>query len=197
MTLARIEPEIFSYQIISEHTYRWYTPLMAVKDHLNVGPADPPQCLTSNLSWLLSHASHVLGTEVAAALAPLGLGTRGYCVLATAMRGDHTQTELANLIGLDKTTLVVTIDELEAAGLAERKPSSTDRRARVIAVTTAGERRVAEAQRIVDSIQADVVASLPKRDQQGLLDALGRLVSDRLAEPVECSPPLRRRQPRA
>ena len=26
------------------------------------------------------------------------------------------------MIGLDKTTLVVTLDELEAAGLAERRP---------------------------------------------------------------------------
>ena len=36
------------------------------------------------------------------------------------MTGAYTQTELARLIGLDKTTMVVTVDELEAAGLAKR-----------------------------------------------------------------------------
>jgi MarR family transcriptional regulator for hemolysin len=35
-------------------------------------------------------------------------------------------------------THVVTVDELEKAGLAERRPSSRDRRARVISVTEAG-----------------------------------------------------------
>ena len=63
------------------------------------------------------------------------------------MRGEYTQTELARIVGLDKTTMVVTLDELEAAGLAERRPSATDRRARVVAVTKAGERKVRQADR--------------------------------------------------
>ena len=54
------------------------------------------------------------------------------------MTGEFTQTEIARMVGLDKTTMVVTVDELEAAGLAERRPSSTDRRARVIEVTKDG-----------------------------------------------------------
>jgi hypothetical protein len=41
-----------------------------------------------------------------------------------------------------------------------------------------------------------VLATLPAGERTGLLDALNRLVSDRLSEPVECSPPLRRREPR-
>ena len=60
-----------------------------------------------------------------------------------ARTGEYTQKELAERIGLDKTTMVVTVDELEEKGLAERRPSSTDRRARVISVTKAGERTVA------------------------------------------------------
>jgi MarR family transcriptional regulator, transcriptional regulator for hemolysin len=159
--------------------------------------ADSPQCLTTNLGWLLSHADHVLGTEVAVALAPLGLGSRGYCVLATALRSELTQKELADLIGLDKTTMVVTVDELERAGLAERKPSRTDRRARVIAVTKAGERRVAEGHKIIDAVQSNVLSALPAAERKAFLSALMRLVSGRLSEPVECNPPLRRREPRA
>ena len=77
-------------------------------------------------------------TEMTAALEDLGLPPRSHTVLVTAMTGAYTQTELARIIGLDKTTMVVTVDELEAAGLAERQPSKTDRRARVIAVTPAG-----------------------------------------------------------
>src|SRR5690242_17538807 len=85
-------------------------------------------CLLSNLSWLLGHASHVLATEIAVALSPLDLGSRGFCVLASAAGRELTQKDLASEVGIDKTTLVVTLDELERQGLARRATSSTDRR---------------------------------------------------------------------
>jgi MarR family transcriptional regulator for hemolysin len=165
-------------------------------ESLEEAAAESPRCLTGNLGWLLGQANFALATELAAALAPLGVSTRGYCVLAAAMTEDHTQTELAHVVGLDKTTMVVTVDELEEAGLAKRRPSSTDRRARVVSVTEAGERKVAEARKVIDRVQADVLATLPASARTRFLDALNQLVSDRLSEPVECSPPLRRREPR-
>lgn len=134
-------------------------------------------CLTTNLGWLLDQAGAVLSRELAAALEPLGLGSRGYCVLASALGEDHTQIELAKLIGLDKTTMVVTIDALEAAGLAERRPSTADRRVRVIAVTKAGERKVEQARAIVEQVQADVLARLPARERETLMKGLSRIVS--------------------
>jgi len=92
--------------------------------------------------------------------------------------------------------MVVTVDELEEAGLAERRPSTTDRRARVISVTNAGERKVGEARALMDKIQSDVLTTLPARERKVFLEALGSLVQDRLSEPAECTPPLRRREPR-
>jgi len=156
---------------------------------------DCPDCLADNLSWLLTQAHYNLVSEIAVAFEPLGVSNRGYHVLATALSGEYTQKELAERIGLDKTTMVVTIDELERAGLAERQPSSIDRRARVISVTKAGERKVREGQEIVERIQNDVLESLPTPERKLFLEALGTLVKDRLAEPAECSPPLRRREP--
>jgi MarR family transcriptional regulator for hemolysin len=155
-----------------------------------------PDCLAGNLGWLLTQAHFNLVSEVAAALEPLGVSNRGYHVLATARTGEFTQKELAEQIGLDKTTMVVTVDELEEKGLAERKPSSTDRRARVISVTKAGDRTVAQGQKVIDRIQSDVLESLPARERKFFLEALGSLVKDRLAQPAPDSPPLRRREPR-
>ena len=71
------------------------------------------------------------------------------------MSGELTQTELKQLTGLDKTTMVVLLDELEEDGLAERRPSAADRRARIIAVTKNGERRVAEAEKVLAGVQSD------------------------------------------
>jgi DNA-binding MarR family transcriptional regulator len=154
-------------------------------------------CLMGNLNWLLSHAAHALATEIAVALAPLGLGGRGFCVLATALGRELTQKELGAEVGIDKTTLVVTLDELESLGYAERRTSSSDRRARVVCVTEAGAQKVAEGQAVVEAVQDDVLASLPGDERAAFLSALKRLACQRLAEPMACASGPRRREPRA
>jgi len=156
-----------------------------------------PECLTKDLGWLLSNASYALASEIAHAFEPLGISPRSFHVLeAAAADGRHTQTELAEMVGLDKTTMVVTVDALEEAGLAERRPSETDRRARVIVVTDAGRKKIAAARSVIKAVQADVLASLPGDQAEALLETLATLVSDRLSERIQCSPPMRRRQPR-
>jgi DNA-binding MarR family transcriptional regulator len=152
-----------------------------------------PAALSSDLCWLLARASHGLTTELTAALEEVGISPRAHSVLATAMTGELTQSEIARLVGLDKTTMVVTVDELEAGGLAERRPSSTDRRARVIVVTEAGERSVQEADKVLDRVREDVLSGLDPEERQVFLRALGTLACGRLAEPVPCAIPVRRR----
>jgi MarR family transcriptional regulator for hemolysin len=152
--------------------------------------------LTDNLCWLLSRASHALTTELTRAMEDLGLSPRAHAVLSAAVTGDHTQTELARMVGLDKTTMVVTMDELEAAGLAERRPAPADRRARVIAVTAAGRRKLKQAEQIGERIRDDVLSALPEEDRETFLDALTTLACGRLSEPVHCTAPPRRRAPR-
>ena len=160
-------------------------------------PADPGQCLLqADLGWLLKQAYYALASEIHAALLPLGVTPRGYHVLETALLGEHTQSEVAETVQLDKTTMVVTMDELEASGLAERRPSDHDRRVRVICVTPAGEALVLRAREAQSAIQADVLATLPDEQGAELLAGLRTLIGDRLAEPAACTPPLRKRQPR-
>lgn len=121
------------------------------------------------------------------------MSPRAHGVLATAMSGDYTQTELARLVGLDKTTMVVTLDELEAAGLAERRPSPADRRVRVIGVTAAGRRKAREAEAVMDRVREDVLSELSPREREVFLRALGSLACGRLSEPVACEHTVRRR----
>lgn len=158
---------------------------------------EEPRCFAGNLAWLLYKAHWALAAELTAALAPLGVSARGYHVLRGALSGEHTQTELAEMVGLDKTTMVVALDELERAGLAQRHPAPDDRRARIVVVTSAGKRKLAEAEKVKERVQADVLGQLSAQEGSALMDALAKLVEGRLAEQVECSPPLRRRAPRA
>jgi DNA-binding MarR family transcriptional regulator len=156
-------------------------------------PLAPPAPLASDLCWLLARASHALTTELTAALEGKGISPRDHAVLATALTGTHTQTDLARMVGLDKTTMVVTLDELEAAGLAERRPSPNDRRVRVVAVTAVGKRKVREAEAVMDRVREDVLAALPARDREVFLRSLARLACGRLSEPVRCAHTVRRR----
>jgi MarR family transcriptional regulator, transcriptional regulator for hemolysin len=166
---------------------------------LELAPPPAPvegQPMPTDLCWLMSRASYILTTELTAALQDVGISPRAHCVMAAALSGDHTQTEIARMVGLDKTTMVVTLDELESAGLAERKPSKSDRRARVIGVTKAGQRKVREAEAIAERIRADVLEVLPPADREVFLASLTKLVSQRLTEPTPCAQPVRRRAPR-
>jgi DNA-binding MarR family transcriptional regulator len=156
---------------------------------------DCPDCLIGNLNWLLGQAHYAFASELAAAFEPLGVTPRGHSVLGAARTGQYTQKQLAELVGLDKTTMVATLDELEAAGLARRVPSATDRRAHVIEVTPAGRRKIIAANKLVEQVQADVLASVTEQDGEALLATLGRLVQNRLAEPAACHS-VRRREPR-
>lgn len=147
-----------------------------------------------DLIFLLSQAAHRLQTEMTAALEQIDTTPRSYCVLQKAAAGTFTQKELADLCALDKTTMVVTMDALEKQGLAERRPSPTDRRARIIAVTPAGAEVVERGEAIVSGLYADVIESLPAEQREPFVAALQGLMNGRLAEPAECSSTVRRRR---
>src|SRR5215467_13751628 len=97
-----------------------------------------PDRTVRDITGLLNMAGHTLTNRLSAALADVDLTPRMQCVLVHALEEDRTQIQLAELADLDKTTMVSTVDELEKRGYAERRPSSTDRRARIIAVTEKG-----------------------------------------------------------
>ena len=142
-------------------------------------------CTAPDLSFLLDHTSHVLRTKMAAALAEVGMTARMHCVLVKAMEQERTQIQIAEIGDMDKTTMVVTVDALEKAGLAERRPSATDRRARIVAVTDAGAEMVEKSQAIVDRVHAEAIGSLPEEMRPVLLEALKLLTKGHLATPEE------------
>jgi MarR family transcriptional regulator, transcriptional regulator for hemolysin len=135
----------------------------------------PPEALAQDLCWLLARASQLLNLEAGAALEELGITQRQYSVLVTALTGEHTQTDLARIVGLDKTTLMVTVDELERLGLAERRPLPSDRRARLVAVTDAGADVLTRAEGKLNRSREGVLALLPDDERACFLQGLARL----------------------
>jgi MarR family transcriptional regulator, transcriptional regulator for hemolysin len=108
------------------------------------------------------------------------------------MSGEYTQIELAKLSDLDKTTMLNTLDELERAGYAERKPSPADRRVRIVTVTPAGAALVATGHQIADRVHGEVLDALSPEQRQAFTDSLTGLVAGLLSEPAEWERPVRR-----
>jgi MarR family transcriptional regulator for hemolysin len=140
---------------------------------MSTSVASPPPVLADDLCWLLARATQLLTAEFGAALeASEGISLRQHSVLASAMTGEHTQTDLARMVGLDKTTMMVTVDELEGAGLAQRRPVPADRRARLVAVTPAGARAAQQANAILARVKEQILGLLPAEQRDGFLRSL-------------------------
>jgi DNA-binding MarR family transcriptional regulator len=155
--------------------------------HLYNDPIVPPEALASNVCWLLSRANWLQKDEIETALMTTGLTTRQHQVLTAALDADNTQTQLANILGLDKTTMMVTLDELEREGLAERKPVPTDRRARLVAVTAEGRKLLRRADKAFVEANDRVLSRLPEDERKVFLRALERLACPGCVESREQS----------
>jgi DNA-binding MarR family transcriptional regulator len=101
---------------------------------------DAETCTLSNdLGWALGTVFRGYVKATHEALGGLPGGPRGYQVLATAAQDEHgSQLALAQRLGVDRTVMTYLLDDLEAAGLIERRPDPADRRARRIVATSHG-----------------------------------------------------------
>jgi DNA-binding MarR family transcriptional regulator len=109
-------------------------------------------------------------------LARHGITMWGYVVLnALQDAPQSTQAALAEKIGADKTRIITTLDDLQAAGLITREPDPADRRARLLSITPAGRRARREAQDEIQRNEDRLLAELPSAERKAFLRAAGRL----------------------
>jgi DNA-binding MarR family transcriptional regulator len=85
---------------------------------------------------------------------------------------------LAETLGCDASNVTGLVDRLEDRGLVERRPSTADRRIKVIQLTSAGARIRAQLLRHVTS-GARPLSRLSAADQRALIRILERLVEER------------------
>ena len=151
-----------------------------------------------DLAFLLNQASYAFASRLADALQEAGVTVREYCVLWKAGEAERSQAEIAAMAGLDKTTMVVTLDRLEEAGLAARQLSATDRRARVVQVTPDGRRAYERGRVIVERVTEQTLAGLDAPTRTAMVRGLTALTSNDgpLATPSHVMPQ-RRKQVRA
>ena len=124
------------------------------------------------LFFRLWRASH---TRVAEALEPLGLTPALFGLLnVLGAREGAIQQELGSSMGIDPSTMVSLIDELEAASLAKRRPHSRDRRAREVLITAKGRRLLERARGLARRVDNEVLGGLSAPERRQLLALLRR-----------------------
>jgi DNA-binding MarR family transcriptional regulator len=122
--------------------------------------------------WRVTH------TRFGEALEPLGLTTALFALLnVLGTREGAIQQELGAAMGIDPSTMVSLIDQLEAAGLAKRRPRPTDRRAREVAITPKGRRVLEQARELAAQVEVDVLGGLSAAERRQLLALLRRALS--------------------
>lgn len=116
--------------------------------------------------------------NVAAVLADVPDGVRGYLTLDEVVRGEHpTQLALATNLGIDRTVMTYVIDDLVEAGLVERQLNPADRRQRKIVCTEAGRRALADLRLRVRQAEDELLEPLSKDERAVFRDLLRRVGS--------------------
>ena len=148
-------------------------------------PVIQPQS-THRSAALLDHLARRMRLRVESVLAPFGLRPR-HLVALTVLRdgGGSTQQALSTTLQIDSTNLVGLLNELEAEKLIERRRSIEDRRRHIVEITTAGAKRLAQAELALATVEDDVLGRLDD-DQR---DVLYRLLQQATTgDVVECAP---------
>ena len=134
------------------------------------------------LFFRLWRATH---TRTAELLASIGLTPALFALLnVIGAREGAIQQELGTALGIDRSTMVALIDQLESAGLAKRRTSRTDRRAREIVITPKGRRQLDRARALIVQVEDEVLSGLDETERPQLLALLRRALASAPAQPL-------------
>jgi DNA-binding MarR family transcriptional regulator len=148
-------------------------------------PAVPVDQSERRLVALLDYLARRMRLRSESVLAPLGLRPR-HLVALTVLRsaGDISQQALAGTLQIDGTNVVGLLNDLEAAGLVERRRSPEDRRRHVVSLTETGARRLKEAECRLAAVEDEVLGALDPAERKTLDDLLRRAAG---GSPVTCA----------
>jgi DNA-binding MarR family transcriptional regulator len=90
--------------------------------------------------------------------------------------GPASQAALSRRTGIYRSDLVAVINELAGRGLIQRAPDPADRRRNVITMTPHGRRHLRQLDKLVATIQDDLLAPLTQPERDQLVRLLARLL---------------------
>jgi DNA-binding MarR family transcriptional regulator len=131
----------------------------------------------TRLGYLLKHGHLEIEALNDVALAPFEIDSRELGILLSiADFGAASQQQIAERLGIDRTTMVVRIDALEVKGIVSRHPDPDDRRRNVVTLTEPGRKTVTAATAASDKAERDFLSGLSVPEVKQLRDLLVRIV---------------------
>jgi len=135
-----------------------------------------PGELTVFPGYLLARLGESSRRRFHKALEPEGLHPRDFGVMTmVAAQPGMSQQQLHEKTAIDPSSMVAVIDELEAAGLAERRPDPEDRRARTIFLTDRGEQTLRRVRALAGELQREFFEALSAEELRTLHALLRKL----------------------
>jgi DNA-binding MarR family transcriptional regulator len=136
-----------------------------------------PPSLNDRPGALLTIAART-GQELARRrLTPIGLSVQLCGVLNRLAVGPVSQQELGAQLGIDRTTVVELIDDLERQKVVERRRNPEDRRSYSLVLTTHGRSVQKRASRAFDAAADEFFSALKPAERKELSEMLRRLIS--------------------
>ena len=128
------------------------------------------------LGYHLRRAQSAVFQDFAASIdgANVTPGQFGVLALIEANSG-LSQTQLAEILGIDRSTLVAVIDKLERQGLVERAARPNDRRSHALKLSRQGQSRFEALARLVKKHEACMARRLSSRERETLIELLERI----------------------
>jgi MarR family transcriptional regulator, lower aerobic nicotinate degradation pathway regulator len=124
--------------------------------------------------YLMARLGEASRRRFVKALEPEGLHPRHFGVMTMlAAHPGMSQHQLHEKTAIDPSSMVAVIDELEARGLAERRPDPADRRARQVFLTEQGEQALGRIRALAAGLQREFFGTLTA-DERKTLHALLR-----------------------
>jgi DNA-binding MarR family transcriptional regulator len=105
--------------------------------------------------------------------APFDIRPVQLTVLTLALHNKRVgQSTLGNALGMKRANVVTLLDELQERGLIERRPSTQDRRAYEVHLTTKGTRLTRKLLAVHEKLEADLAVSIGAEELNQLVELL-------------------------
>jgi DNA-binding MarR family transcriptional regulator len=114
-----------------------------------------------------------------AGLTPLQYGAMLHLSKTTGVPGIE-QNSLAERINVDRNTASLLVEQLVKKGLLDRRVNGSDRRSRLLSLTTKGEALYARLRPAHAALNRDLLAPIARQEQKLLMDLLIRVIEGNL-----------------
>ncbi|WP_211335542.1 MarR family winged helix-turn-helix transcriptional regulator [Lentzea flaviverrucosa] len=130
------------------------------------------------VGMLLMHLGRDVDARLRRQLSAYGLTPRhGYTLSHLCENGPTSQQSLLDVLDVDPSVLVAILNDLENAGLAERKRDPEDRRRHIVEMSEQGRSALTAMEGTIDTIERELLADLSPADADQLRSLLAKVRS--------------------